>query len=347
MIDIEKKLVSRYFIIGLLIFSIILSILLVRPYLTPILTSIVLAYIFMPVYEWIKSKIGHKQISAFVVTFLILLIFVVPMLFLLVQVASQTEVVYITLKQIIAQGGSVSDCVTDDVLCNMNQKIFSYIDTPSLKLYVQDSFEKITNSFSEQIVDFVYSVPKRLFDMLLIFFMTFFMLMDGKDFLKNLERALPLKKKDKTIILKKMHSMTHAIIHGFFLMAIVEGILGMIVFAIAGIESYIFWGLVIGFFALIPLIGPTIIYIPALLFQVLQGDVYASIVLLLGGGIISFIDTFIKPKMIGDKSAVHPILMIIGLVGGIKLLGVIGFIFGPLILTLLMTFFNMYQKLND
>lgn len=330
--------------ITLFVITIILALLLIKPYLTAILTSLVLAYIFYPAYEWLNGKLKRKNLSAFIISIIIILLITIPLSFILYEISKEANVGYIILKQKIVRGTLFDLPCTEGLFCTTTNKLKELTAEPEVRYYLQDSLQKAATYVAEGAFNFIFSIPRRLLGIFLTFFITFFLLRDGEEVLKKLESATPLEKKQRDRIFKQLHEVTRAITYGFFVVAIIEGILGAITFKLFGVSSPIIWGVVIGILALIPFIGAAIIWIPAVIIQLFHNNPGAAIGITIGGLIISSIDTFIKPKIIGKKAAVHPILIILGFLGGIKLLGFIGIIIGPLILALLVTFIKMYKK---
>ncbi|MDP3765715.1 MAG: AI-2E family transporter, partial [Nanoarchaeota archaeon] len=150
----------------------------------------------------------------------------------------------------------------------------------------------------------------------------------------------------------KFHHVTYGVFYGNITIAIVQGILGIIGFALLGVPSPILWGFVMMLFALVPYFGSAIIWLPAALNLIfigyLQNDssliIRGTILIAYGVLVISTIDNILKPKLIGSKAKIHPILVLIGVLGGLSLFGFIGFILGPLMLALLVTFIDVYEK---
>lgn len=328
----------------MLLVTVILAIFVVKPFLVPLLTSLVLAYIFHPVYKWLNMKIKRKTISALIVSLIIILLISIPLGFVLWNVSKEANVSYIVLKQKISKGTLFDIECKEGVVCRGITRLRDWTREPDVRFYMEDSLKEVATRVAEGAIKFAFSLPKRLLDIFLTFFIVFFLLMDGEDIVDRIEKATPLKRKTKEKIFKQMHEVTRAIIYGFFVMAIIQGIIGAIVFSIFGMTSPILWGIVIVIMAFIPFIGPFMIWVPAALVKFFGGSIWSAIGIAVGGIIISSIDTFIKPKVVGDKANIHPILIILGFLGGISLFGIIGLIIGPLILALLITFIKMYIK---
>lgn len=331
----------------LVLATIVLALLLVWPYITAVLTSIILAYIFYPVYHWLNKKIKRENVSSFIVAILIILLISLPLGFILFEVAKEANVNYVILKQEIMSGTLLNFPCEKGIICAGVNKLKEITSQLDVRYYLENSLKKATTYIAEGAFNFIFSIPKRLIDIFLTLFILFFLFRDGETILKSIEKATPLKKTQKDKIFKKMHEVTKGIVYGFFVIAIIESIIGAITFKLFGVTSPIMWGIVMGILALAPGIGPTLVWVPAVIIKFLDGSSGAAIGIIIGGIIISVIDTFLKPKVIGDRSNIHPIIMILGMLGGISLLGFIGVIVGPLILSLLVVFITMYKKTEE
>jgi predicted PurR-regulated permease PerM len=315
----------------------VLSAFIIGGYLTPVLTSLILAYIFYPVYKWIFKKTNKKNLSAFIVSLLIILLLVIPLSFVMFQLVKEVNVGYILAKQRLATAG-----FDDGIFAGAFQAIEDLMKRPEFQLYTQQSLEKAFSNISEGALGFVFSLPARLLDVLLTFFFTFFLLRDGRGMVTRIEKKFPLQASHKKDIIKQTHEVIRGITYGFFVIAVIEGLLGGLTFALFGVGSPIIWGLVMAFLTFVPFIGAAVIWIPAAILKIFNGDVGPAIGIIAGGLIIAYIDTFVKPRVIGEKAAIHPAIILLGLLGGLKLLGFIGIIIGPIILSLLFLFIRIY-----
>jgi predicted PurR-regulated permease PerM len=121
---------------------------------------------------------------------------------------------------------------------------------------------------------------------------------------------------------------------------------------IFGVSSPLIWGIVMAFAALVPFIGTGVIWLPPALIKLVNGiannntgQIIGGILFILYGIIIiSSLDNILRPKIIGNKAKVHPVLILVGVLGGLYMLGFIGIIVGPMILALFSTFIQAYEK---
>jgi len=169
--------------------------------------------------------------------------------------------------------------------------------------------------------------------------------------LKNkVGNVLSMKKKKYFFLIKRLKEIIHGVVYGYIIVALIQGILGGLGFFIFGINSPIFWGMVMSIFALIPFIGTGVIWLPASLLLIFDGIFQNSNNLLFKGiGLliysfifVSSLDNFLRPKLMSDKAKVHPLILFLGVLGGIFFFGPIGVIAGPLILSLTSVFIDAY-----
>jgi predicted PurR-regulated permease PerM len=324
----------KVFIGILLVIAVVIALFIVWSFLIPILTAAILAYLFYPFYRIVNKTTRMKNLSAAVVTIIIILLIVIPAGFLLYEVGRETSAGYVRAKQIIY--GGFEECEAGAV-CD-------FLRRPQTRYYIEQGLTKITTYLTEGAYNFILSLPRRLLDLLLMVFTIFFLLRDGEHLVEKAREYNPLRRKHEEHIFRQLKEVTRSIIYGFFLMAIIEGIIAVITFRIAGITAPILWAIVIAILAFIPFIGSTVIWVPAAIILFLLGDTRAMAIIIIGGIIISSIDTFIKPRVVGKRAKVHPILIFIGLLGGLQIFGLVGIILGPLMLALVFTFIDMYRK---
>ena len=188
-------------------------------------------------------------------------------------------------------------------------------------------------------------VPKLILDFFIMLFVIFYTLKDGKNAVNSVMKIVPLKEKSKTLLAKRFSDMVAALIYGIVVVAIIQGAVATAGFYIFGIPSPLFWGLAMTILSILPFIGAWLVWFPAALLRIFAGDLTSGVGLMLYGIlIVSTIDNLIRPKLVGIKAKVHPLVILLGVVGGISLFGIIGIIIGPLLLGLLLTFLTIYRE---
>lgn len=349
--EIYRKLFFIVFLTGILA----LSFFIVKPFLTVILFSLVLAYIFYPVYKKLNKKIKNKNIASFIVTIVILLLIVIPSFIALNTVSRQAIFLYSASKDSILTGEFfVGKCVedSDNLGCKVANLIKGFFSHPQTRQQLSTIIKEATDFFVKKVRDFLFSIPTRIINFFVMVFITFFLFRDGKELVMKVESLLPLKKTHKKRVFVKFNDTAFAVIYGSIIVAIIQGALGGIGFFAAGIKSPLMWAVIMMFFALVPFVGTAIIWLPAALILIFSGYIESNtsimvkgiFLLLYGTFVISLIDNLLKPKIIGDKAKVHPVLILLGVLGGLQFFGFIGIIVGPLILALLVAFIQIYEE---
>ena len=303
-----------------------------------------LAYAFYPLYNFVLKKTGKSTLSSFLVCFLVLLIVIIPAGLLIKVLIQESYVIYLLVKQKLAVG-LFNNCTTD--LC---KAISDFSQNEWFSSQLKEITRLTTNSVIGKGSAFLVNLPRLAVNLFVVFFTLFYFLKDGENLLKRLHNYLQLQQKNYIHLLERLKEIVHGIVYGFLLIALIQGIFGALGFFIFGIPSPLFWGVIMAFFALIPAIGTGIIWVPASLILILDGVFQDSTSLILKGVgllIYSFIfvgsvDNLLRPKIIGDKAKVHVAIIMLGIFGGILLIGPLGVIVGPLVLSLTIEVMKVY-----
>lgn len=337
-----------------LVFLIILSYNLVKPFITSILTSLVLAYVFYPFYKFLGKWVKNKNINAFIVTILVIVVIFIPSFFILNTVLIEAYNLYPTVKQIFFEQNAIfNTCGEDsDITCRIVESYHSLISNANFKYYLDNTIKEASGFFIEELKKFIISVPNIFLNVFVVLFILFFGFRDGKDLINKIACLLPLKQGHRKEVLKKFNDVTFAVIYGTILVSIIQGAVGGLGFFIVGIRNPVLWGIIMMFFALLPFLGTSLIWFPASIILMISGFMQSSnlliikgfLLLLFGLFVVSLIDNFLKPKIIGDRAKVHPALILLGVFGGLKIMGFIGIIVGPIILALLVSFVKFYEE---
>jgi len=178
----------------------------------------------------------------------------------------------------------------------------------------------------------------------IMFFSLYYFFKDGKRMIRKFMKVSPLKDSQEKLLLKKFNAVSSATLKGGLVIAIVQGTLLGALFFITGISSAAMWGVITVVLSLIPLVGSIIIWLPAGIIMFATGNSWEGIVIILFGMlVISTIDNFIRPKLVGDATRLHPLLVLLSTLGGIAVFGIPGFLLGPIIIVFFLTLIDIYQ----
>lgn len=332
----------------------VLAFYIAKPFLPALLTGAIVAYLSYPLYNATLRHIRNKNVVSLLIAIFIVLILTIPSIIVLGLVSNEAYAAYTTLtEQKLGTNFMAVICQDESSLsCKSIKSVISTLPEDNLDYYLQVTIEKITAFVIESVSSFVASVPLFLLNFFVMVYAVYYLLKDGEIIAKKIKNILPLKESHKQHVLERFHSITSAVFYGNIFVAVIQGILGIIGFFIFGVKAPILWGFVMMVFALVPYIGTAIIWLPAALNLIfigyLQNDnsfiVRGIMLIVYGVFIISTADNLLKPKLIGAKARVHPLLVLIGILGGLNLFGLIGFILGPLMLALVITFIDIYEE---
>ncbi|MBS3167219.1 AI-2E family transporter [Candidatus Woesearchaeota archaeon] len=301
----------------------IISFFVIRPYITALLTAFVFSYLTLPLHNFLKKKIKSNSISAFIVTCLAVVVLIVPTYFIARELVNQSLRIYN-----IIMGNDALQLFMGQFGINLETI------TGALTQKVYDSAILIAKSLPQQILGFVIA----------ILFMYYF-LRDHDKLLEGLKSIIPLHKEHKESLFLSFKNVTNSVIYGLVFTGILEAVLLTIVFYIFKVEAPLFWGLIVFVLALLPLLGPTLVWIPIVIVKYISGDIVGAVAIgLFGIFIMSTIENIIRPKIIGDRAGIHPGLILLGVMGGISLFGFIGIIIGPLMLSFGLEILKFYGK---
>jgi predicted PurR-regulated permease PerM len=176
-------------------------------------------------------------------------------------------------------------------------------------------------------------------------YLLFFFIRDGDRILDAISRALPLGDARERALFARFTSVTRATLKGTLVVGIVQGTLGGLLFALVGIGAPAFWGVLMAAVSLVPLVGSTVIWLPAAIILMLTGSV-AKGLFLLGGGVflIGLADNILRPILVGRETSMPDYVVLIATLGGIGLFGLSGFVAGPVIAALFITVWEMFAR---
>jgi|GEM_PF-2206541 len=341
----SKVTVQNVILILLFIFTAILAIFVIRPLISVMLTALIIGYIFYPVYKKARDWIKNDNIAAILVSTIIVLLIIVPTFFIVNTLANEAFVLYTRTKQIIITEDITSGFCegADNLLCNSIEKVKTAVEETNIKYYLQKGVERFTESFIDWATDFALAVPIRIFQGFIIIFILFYFFKDYKRITDKLKLIIPIKLRYRKELIEQVENVTYAVVFGYISIALLEGLVGALgFFLFVPNSAYLFWGLIIAFLALIPLIGATVIWIPTVIIQIMKGR------FLFGAGLVlcmlttSYIDMVTRSRLIGSRANVHPVYVLLGVIGGAALMGLPGVVIGPLALAILNTFFRIF-----
>ncbi|MBI2565336.1 AI-2E family transporter, partial [Candidatus Woesearchaeota archaeon] len=324
---------------------------------TALLSGALLAFISYPIYKYTKKFIKNDGLRASLLTLVIFLVLTLPLIYVVSNVTResifrQTNQLYLTAKQKVFSGNILNlDCEGQkSFACDLNENINAALDNPDARQYLANIIGDALTLFSKSISDILLSIPKLFISIIITVLAVFYFLRDGKTSIDRIQLLLPLKKHHQIELFTKLYDIAYAVLYGTLLVALLQGVYAAIGFAVFGFSNTFIIGAFIFFFALLPLIGAWVVWVPIVLFHILSSYVSGEvaiikwILLVLFGFSISTIDNLIRPFVIGGKARMNALLIFLGVLGGLLMFGIFGFVFGPIVLGLAKVLLEIYEE---
>ena len=336
------------------VWALVLFFMLVRPMIVIFLSSVLLAYITFPLYKRINKKIPNESLSAILSLLIISIIMLIPFFILGSLIIQQGIYFHDSLSTSISQGAVFGfGCTgTDSKLCTIINDIEKFSLEQSSSFGIEGQLQKFLPFLKSKLINFIQSIPIILAKIFLTLIITFFILKEWRKILNGIIDLLPMKKKTTDKLISQFGDITHTVLYAQLFIALIQGVVGIVGFYIFGVPFPIILGIIMAFCALIPTIGTAILWVPASLFLIINGYFshnliifYSGIGLFLYGIlIISTIDNILLVKIVHARTNVNQILIIIGVIGGASMFGIVGIFIGPILLPLLLTYFQTFKE---
>jgi predicted PurR-regulated permease PerM len=336
---------GKYVVPALFIAGLTLSIFILKPFIVSLLASAIIAYIFYPVFLRVQKYVKNKTASAAIVSLLILLLITIPIIVMVNTLTRDAYSLYLSSKSFLASGNILDQCSLQ--ICSSAKE---WLGGSQVQAYLHKGLEVATTYLLSNASSFVGTIARRFVEVFITFFAVFYLLRDGEKLTDSIKRIILTRYGKKQHIVKRFNEVMYAVVFGALLIALIQGSLGAIGFALFGISSPITWGVIMFFLALIPSIGTGLIWVPASIILVLTGFITSDMtsiwkgvgLFIYGLLIVGSIDNILKPKIIGDRSRVHPVLVLTGTLGGLALMGIAGIVVGPAVIAMTLTFIELY-----
>ncbi len=336
--------------IFLLIFVAYQTLLIFLPFFSTIFWAAILAFGFYPLHDWLKkhSKL-NETFSSFLMTMVIFLIVIPPFIFLIINITAQAIELYQFVSDYVRQGklGHLIDEIRSlTFVQNIQERVDAWQPLKeNLSNWILNTSRSIGNFAANQVANLTKNVFFLALHLFLMFFLIFIFLKDGEKIYGFIYQIAPLEETNKKTIFQRLNETFAAVIRGQILTALIQSIVAGIVFTNLKLPLAIFFALLTFISALIPVTGAATIWAPlAIYLFLIKSYVRAGILFGFGLLVISLLDNMLKPALIGEKTKLPYFLLFFGILGGIKLYGLVGIFIAPVLLALFFTLIKLYQE---
>lgn len=314
------------------------------PFLIPLAWSAVLAIFFYPLHKKVLQRVKPNYaalLSTVGVTFLL----IVPALVLL----------FYTTKQALDAGAKAQvvlqapeKAVPTHVLDWVKSQLPESMQDTDLADPVKRGAETVAGFLAAKVGALVKNVFSFFLDLFVLLFALFFMFRDGEQIADAVRHLLPFDSAIQEAMMHESRELIFASVAVGLLVAAIQGALGGLAFTFVGIGTAIFWGVLMGFFSLIPVVGSALIWVPAALWLAFTGHVGKGLLVAAICGIVSGIaDNIVRPLLLRNRTHLNELLLFVSVLGGIEVFGLLGLVAGPTIVAAAMGVFRVYTQHRD
>jgi predicted PurR-regulated permease PerM len=335
----QKVIEIRSFILALAAVSVAFTYLML-PFLAVILWACIIALVFYPLHAKILSRVSERENLAALITLLLcIVIAITPALFLFSSIIKQGTAVYQQLES-----GQIKPSLWLEQIRTAFPQIDQLLQIIGLDIStLKQKLGALSVEAGKVMAGNALSIGQNTLAWLaslgLMLYLTFFMLRDGAKLIPVLIRALPLGDERERLLMQKFAEVTRATIKGSLVVAMVQGALGGFIFWALDIPGPVLWGVVMTVLSLIPIVGASLIWLPVGLYLFATGATTDGIILIAFGAIvIGLVDNILRPILVGRDTKMPDYLILLSTLGGFSVFGMTGFVLGPLIAALFLTF---------
>ena len=312
----------------------------VRPFLQAILWSMLLAFLIAPVHRVLTRRLaGRAGLSALLLTIGTAVLLIAPLPLLGVAFATQAGELFGRLQKLVTESGISGPGDLLEIPIVSRAIRWASAIAPVTPQQIQQWLVAGARTLLQSMVGisgaFVVGAFNALVGLAVTVFVLFFFLRDGEVMVTRAVRLIPMAPDRRDRLVEQMGAVTRAVVFGALLIAVLQGVLVGVGFALVGLPSPVVFGALTAVTALIPLVGPAIVWVPAVVTLFMQARWIAALFLLgWGVAVVSSVDNVVRPLVISGRAQISTLPVFVGLLGGVSAFGAIGLIVGPVVVAL-------------
>jgi predicted PurR-regulated permease PerM len=318
------------------------------PFLVPLAWSAVLAIFFYPLHERMARKLKPTQ-AAMASTLGVTLLLIVPAVVVLIYTGRESIDVMAKVQKVFSVHGQGPD---QDLLEKAQFWLAAHLpaswQSMDFSAQLREGAEKGASYLAQKVASLVRNIASFFVDLFILIFALFFMFKDGTEIVRGVRHLLPFDEDIQKDMMSESKELIFASVAVGLLLAAIQGLLGGLSFTIVGISTPIFWGVLIAFFSLVPVVGSALIWGPAALWLGFSGHWgKGTTILVICGAVAGTADNIIRPLLLRNRTHLNELLLFIGVLGGLEVFGLLGLVAGPTIVAAAMGVFRVYMDRRD
>ncbi len=342
----ERKMYTRW--IALLVaagLALYVCWLMLLPFIQVLAWAAVLVIVFYPIHQRIAAHTKRPGWSALISTTLVIAAILIPVALITLAVVNE-------MAQFAQKLQGFFNALLDPnspVVGRITTWLGKYVDIN--RLYTQEYLVERLNSLNQQIagqtLGLVGGVVGAVTQAFFIVFTMYYFFRDGDRIKKVLQDMIPLERAQSEGIFDRTREVIYGSVYGVVVIAGIQGALGGLAFAALGLPSPLIWGVVMFFLSMIPLAGSFLVWVPAAIYLAAGGHWGKALALTAWGAlVIGMIDNFLRPKLVGERTRLHELLIFFSVLGGLQIFGVLGLVLGPVIVAITLALLDVFRQMD-
>jgi predicted PurR-regulated permease PerM len=347
----RRQRVVTYSFLVVFFIILVLNFVVFRHFLVDVIVAASVAAMLGPVYDRLTRALrGQRSIAAGIMVALVTLIILLPLLSYGVLLGNQAVDLFASIRPYL-QPENLRELLTQKLPLRYpwlaDVRDWLRLDLPGQTTgmeFISPALSQIASGANRLIQGAVAGLTSALLDLILFLLTLFFILRDGNKLGKELRSISPVSNERANEVYDQLARTVKGVLYAMVVVPVSQGILAMIGFSLFGLPSPLFWGTMLIFGAIIPGIGSPLVWVPAAVYLLFTGPLWQGLGLLAYGTlVISTSDNIIKPILLRGTAQIHPLLAFFAILGGILSFGAVGFLVGPLILSLMLSVIRIYR----
>ncbi|QGZ64125.1 AI-2E family transporter [Paraburkholderia acidisoli] len=345
--DGNKHLHQTSFYLLLFVVSIALCFVL-APFFSTVLWGAILALIFQPVQRRLVAKLGRRRnLAAFITLTICLLIVIFPLTLVTGTLVQQIASAYAQVRGGTLDIGAYFSQIVHALPQSIQNLLARYdlMDLPGLQQRLSAGAAQISQFVATRALSFGQNTLQFLVSFGVMLYLFFFLVRDGREISRLIRDAIPLDEQHKLHLIRKFTTVIRATVKGNVAVAVVQGTLGGIALWVLGIQGALLWGFVMMVLSLLPAVGAALVWAPIAVYFISTGALAKGIGLaIFGAVVIGTVDNVLRPVLVGKDTRLPDWAVLISTLGGISLIGINGFVIGPLIAALFISCWDLLRR---
>ena len=318
----------------------------ISPFFGAVFWAMVLALMFMPLQRRLRAWLRGRDTLAALGTLLIcLLIVVVPLILIIGAMADEAA----SFSQRIRAGEFNPRAWFEQVLGALPAWLRGLLGRFGL-IDMQDVIDKASalvvqggQAITARALAIGQNTLLLLVDLGIMLYLLFFFVRDGRTLALAIRRVVPMQTAHTDYLLRKFATVVRATVKGTVVVALVQGLLGGLAFAVLGIHGAVLWGVSMAVLALVPAVGAALIWAPVAIYLAANGELASGIGLAVwGAGVMGMVDNLLRPLLVGKETKLPDFLVLLSTIGGLSIFGINGFVIGPAIAALFVAVWALF-----